>query len=109
MAAFNKPLYLYKEILSVLRAVTHPSNNVSSYSNTYGHSYINLLYGNNKNLCKDESTTKHLQYLAETYLCLLKSIRSAKVLYDRYKGGEESIEKIAAKVGFKLPPTINED
>ena len=27
-------------------------------------------------------------------------------LYDRYKGGEESVEKIPTEVGFKLPPTI---
>ena len=82
---------------------------VSDYRDKYGYSYINILYGNSKNVCKDASSTRHLQYLAETYLCLLQSIRAAKVLYDRYKGGENSVEEIAKKVGFALPPTINEN
>ena len=109
MSGCKKPLHLCKEILSVLRSVTHHSSNVSGYRDKYGYSYINTLSGNSKNLCKDESSTRHLQYLAETYLCLLQSIRAAKVLYDRYKGGENSVEEIATKVGFKLPPTINEN
>lgn len=104
MSRQKKTVLLLRELLSVLRTLTRNSSDKysSTYKHTYGYCYIASLY-RNKNVC-DKNTTGDLQFLAETYLCLLKSVRDGKILYHQYKGaGELSVEEIANRVGFQLP------
>ncbi|XP_046846330.1 protein FMC1 homolog [Xenia sp. Carnegie-2017] len=105
MASKKKSIYLYKEILYALRQ-TAGQVNISMYRNKYGYSYVKSLCVN-KDLHKNEDSGESLQYLGETYLCLLRSIEGAKLLHEKYKGGENSVEKTASKVGLKLPPELN--
>lgn len=51
---------------------------ISIYRNKYGYSYVKSLCVN-KDLHKNEDSGESLQYLGETYLCLLRSIEGAKV------------------------------
>ena len=60
-----------------------------------------------KNQVTEEQTCKaqqESQYLADTYLCYLKSSRKAAELRHEFHGqGERSIRSTADMVGFKLP------
>uniref|UniRef100_A0A336MEE9 Protein FMC1 homolog n=1 Tax=Culicoides sonorensis TaxID=179676 RepID=A0A336MEE9_CULSO len=52
-------------------------------------------------LCKAKD---EMQYLGNTYLTYLKSVREHEALLSNYKGkGERSIKETADLVGFKLP------
>lgn len=52
-------------------------------------------------LCK---AREEMQFLGQTYLCYLKSLRKQDVIQKHYKGGgERSVKATADMVGFKLP------
>ena len=55
----------------------------------------------------DEQACKareEMKFLAETYLCYLKSQRIFEEIHKKYQGrGERTVEETATMVGFKLP------
>lgn len=52
-------------------------------------------------VCKDR---EEVNFIANTYLCYLRSSRMRQEIHDQFHGrGERSVEETARLVGFKLP------
>lgn len=66
-----------------------------------------ILLQSRKYLVTDEQACKareEMKFVAETYLCYLKSQRLFDEIHKKYQGkGERSIKETAEIVGFKLP------
>lgn len=56
-------------------------------------------------LCK---AREEMKFLAQTYLCYLRSQRSYNEIHQKFQGkGERSVKETAGLVGFKLPHDRN--
>lgn len=91
-------------VRNLLREVRH-NNFTSRKGNSELANYI--LTQCYKHQVTDEQVCKareEMKFLAETYLCYLRSQRLFEEIHRKYQGkGERSIKETAEIVGFKLP------
>ncbi|KAJ3641766.1 hypothetical protein Zmor_028245 [Zophobas morio] len=90
-----------RHIISELRYAL-PS---SSLKNNLSLQYILSQYRKHKTtseqLCK---AREEMEFMANTYLCYLKSLRLQQEIHDEFHGkGERTVRETANLVGFKLP------
>lgn len=93
---------LYKSLLNELR-LSSPSGRLNKDGLLF--KYITNQF--EKHQTTDQTHCKareEMQFLGETYLCYLRSLRKYTEIANEYKGkGERSIKETADMVGFKLP------
>lgn len=96
------------ETLRVIRKLLREVKN-SNFSNVREKSLLTnyILLQCRKHQVTEEQICKareEMKFLAETYLCYLKSQKLYEYIHQKYQGkGERSIKETAEIVGFKLP------
>lgn len=93
---------LYRSLLNELR-LANPTGrmNKDSLAVKYITNQFEKHQTTDEMLCK---AREEMQFLGETYLCYLRSLRKFNEIIGEYKGkGELSIKDTADMVGFKLP------
>lgn len=94
---------------SVYRSLLHELRQLNSCGTikknslifTYLNSQFNKYRTTDETLCKAK---EEMQFVANTYLCYLSSVRRQNEINKEFSGrGERSIQEAANLVGFKLP------
>ncbi|XP_025084529.1 protein FMC1 homolog [Pomacea canaliculata] len=92
---------VFRQLMRELKLIYKTDNlhNVPAYA--YVESQFRRFQVTGEKECRGKEEAKHM---AQTYLCLLKSVRLQEELNAQYKGkGERSIESSARMVGLALP------
>lgn len=93
---------LYRSLLNELR-LANPAGrlNKDSLAFKYITNQFEKHQTTDQTLCK---AREEMQFLGETYLCYLRSLRKYNEIQSEYTGkGERSVKETADMVGFKLP------
>lgn len=94
-------LSILRQIISELRKNTPSGNFKDSLPLRYVLTQFRKYQTTDQQLCKAQ---EEMKYLANTYLCYLKSSRLHQEICQDFHGkGERTIEETAKMVGFKLP------
>lgn len=93
---------LYRSILNELRCASpNGTINKDALAFKYIASQYRKYQTTDEQLCKAK---EEMQFLGQTYLCYLQSLRKNAEIQKHFKGvGERSVEQTAGMVGFKLP------
>ncbi|XP_075221912.1 protein FMC1 homolog [Lycorma delicatula] len=97
----NKILTTLRQLISEIRHTNSSNKLTDSLLVKYIFSQYHKFKVTDQQLCKARQEAK---FMAESYLCYLRSVREYNELYQHYLSkGERSIEDTANLVGFKLP------
>lgn len=93
---------VYRSLIHELRlASPNGTMNKDSLVFQYISSQFRKYKTTDQQLCK---AREEIQFLGNTYLCYLRSLRKQNDIQKHYKGGgERSVKQTADMVGFKLP------
>lgn len=95
-------LNIYRSLITEMRlASPNGVMNKDSLAFKYISSQYRKYKTTDQQLCK---AREEMQFLGNTYLCYLKSLRKQEEILKHFKGsGERSVQETADMVGFKLP------
>ncbi|XP_055642117.1 protein FMC1 homolog [Toxorhynchites rutilus septentrionalis] len=92
---------LMKNLLAEIRRNSSEENFMNSLPAKYISSQFRKFETTQQQHCR---AREEVQFIGETYLCYLESIRKLKEINAHYTGrGERSVRETADMVGFKLP------
>lgn len=103
-SSLSNHLHILRQIISELRFVI-PKTAGTPLSNNLTLRYIlkqyRKHYTTDEQLCKSR---EEMKFMANTYLCYLRSSRLHKEINEEFHGkGERSVGETASMLGFKLP------
>lgn len=90
-----------RNVISELRHVIPKENMKNSLALQYILSEYRKYRTTDQQLCR---AREEMKFMAETYLCYLKSSRLCNEIHENFHGkGERTVDETAKMVGFKLP------